>query len=393
MTRFWVLVATLPMLAAGLCFAQAVLPGDESKPASSNVPGQQYPQIDSELHGTFRVTAREAQKVVVNIGSYGNLDLEKGSNGVWSATTTKSLVPGFHYYSIVIDGMTTADPASESFFGMGRMGSGIEVPSKGEYFYDPQDVPHGEVRSKWYYSKITGHWRRCFVYTPPDYDTNPTAKYPVLYLEPGFGEDERGWAIQGRVNFIMDNLIPAGKAKPMLVVMDNQFSALKPGEAPLTFGGRRGGAGGRPDFGNYGATFTEVMLTELIPMVESNYRALSGRENRAMAGLSMGGMQTFLTTLKHLDQFAYIGGFSPGLPQAEIDKIYQDVDGFNQRVDLLWIGTGTVERDSNPNILRLHEALAKAGIKHVYFESPGTAHEWLTWRRDLNDFAPRLFKN
>jgi enterochelin esterase family protein len=175
--------------------------------------------------------------------------------------------------------------------------------------------------------------------------------------------------------------------------MDNQFSALKPGEKPLSFGGRRGGAGPRPDFGNYGATFTEVMLTELIPMVESNYRALSGRENRAMAGLSMGGMQTFLTTLKHLDQFAYIGGFSPGLPQAEIDKIYQDVDGFNQQVKLLWIGTGTVERAGNPNILRLHEALTKAGIKHIYYESPGTAHEWLTWRRDLNDFAPRLFNN
>jgi enterochelin esterase-like enzyme len=179
----------------------------------------------------------------------------------------------------------------------------------------------------------------------------------------------------------------------MLVVMDNQFSALKPGEAPLSFGGRRPGGGGRPDFGTYGATFTEVMFAELIPMVESSYRALSGRENRAMAGLSMGGMQTFLTTLPHLDQFAYIGGFSPGLPQVEIDKIYKDPEGFNKQVKLLWIGTGTVERDSNPNILRLHEALDKAGIKHVYYESPGTAHEWLTWRRSLNEFAPRLFQN
>jgi enterochelin esterase-like enzyme len=391
MKRSLILAAALPVLVCQMVFAQAGLSGDAPKSASSNVPGQQYPQIDSELHGTFRVSASNAQNVVVKIASYGNLDLVKDSNGVWSATTTKPMVPGFHYYSIVIDGMTTADPASESFFGMGRMASGIEVPSKGEDFYDPKDVPHGEVRSTWYYSKITGHWRRCFVYTPPEYD-NSTTRYPVLYLQPGFGEDERGWATQGRVNFILDNLISSGKAKPMLVVMDNQFSALKPGEAPFSFGGRRGG-GPRPDMGNYGATFTEVMLTELIPWIESKYKALSGRENRAMAGLSMGGMQTFLTTLSHLDQFAYIGGFSPGLPQAQIDKIYKDPDGFNQQMKLLWIGTGTVERDSNPNILRLHEALDKAGIKHIYFESAGTAHEWLTWRRDLNDFAPRLFNN
>ncbi len=262
-----IFAATLSMLAGGLILAQPGSSADAPKPASSNVPGQQYPQIDTELHGTFRVSASNAQSVVVKLASYGNLDLAKDSNGLWSGTTSKPMAPGFHYYSVVIDGMTTADPASESFFGMGRMASGIEVPSKGEDFYEPRDVPHGEVRSIWYYSKITGHWRRCFVYTPPDYDSNTTARYPVLYLQPGFGEDERGWETQGRAGLRPgQNLIETGKAKPMLAVMDNQFTALKPGEAPLILGGRRGGAGPRPDLGHYGATFTEVMLTELIPM-------------------------------------------------------------------------------------------------------------------------------
>ncbi len=214
----------------------------------------------------------------------------------------------------------------------------------------------------------------------------------MLYLHHGWGEDEWAWVVQGRMDAIMDNLIAAKKAKPMIVVMENHLTALKPGEEPLRLGRRAPGAP-RPNFDNYGATYTEMMLTDLIPMVEANYRTLTGRENRAMAGLSMGGMQTFQTTLQNLDKFAYIGGFSPGLPQATIDKyIFANPAEFNSKVKLLWIGTGTVERDNNPNILRLHEALEKAGIKHVYYESPGTAHEWLTWRRDLYEFVPLLFK-
>jgi enterochelin esterase family protein len=300
------------------------------------------------------------------------------------------------------------DSASETFFGSSRESSGIEIPEVGVDYYNAKDVPHGELRSRWYFSKVTNKWRRCYIYTPPGYDTNVKAKYPVLYLMHGWGEDEEGWGIQGRANFIMDNLIAAKKAKPMLIVIDT-LTALKPGEAPFQMPGRRAAApaeagaarggqaaapaargGGFP--ADYGATFTEMMIADLIPMVERTYRVLPGRENRAMAGLSMGGMQTFQTTLPNLDKFAYIGGFSPGLPEARIAKIYDDSAGFNKQVKLLWIGTGTVERDSNPNILRLHEALTKAGIKHVYYESPGTAHEWLTWRRDLNEFAPLLFR-
>jgi enterochelin esterase-like enzyme len=374
-------------LGSNWCFAQEK---DDSTRATSNVAGAEYPRIYPDLRIKFRINAPEAKQAQIQIVSK-KYDMMRGADGYWTVTTEPQ-VPGFHYYSLIIDGVTVADPASDSFFGMGRMASGIEIPSKGEDFYDPKDVPHGEIRSTWYFSKVTGKWRQCFVYTPPGYDTKQSAKYPVLYLQPGFGEDQRGWVIQGKVNFILDNLIAAGKAKPMLAVMDNQFSALKPGEAPLALGGPRTPGVAR-NFGSYGATFTEVLFTDLIPMIESKYRALSGRDNRAMAGLSMGGMQTFLTTLPHLDKFAYIGGFSPGLPQAAIDEIYKDPAAFNKKVKLLWIGTGTVERDGNPNILRLHEALDKAGIKNTYYESPGTAHEWLTWRRDLNEFAPKLFRN
>jgi enterochelin esterase family protein len=346
--------------------------------------------MHTDLRVTFRLKAPEAHKVQVRLGK--TYDMERDTEGTWSVTLPPQVV-GFHYYYLIVDGVQVNDPASESFFGVGRQSSGIEIPEQGVDFYSVKDVPHGQVRTQRYFSKVTGQWRRCFVYTPPGYDANPKERYPVVYLMPGFGEDERGWFNQGRVDLILDNLIAAKKAKPMLVVTDNQFSALKPGEAPLVFGGRGPRVAGRPpDFGNYGATFTEVMFSDLIPMIESTYRALSGRESRAMAGLSMGGMQTFLTTLPHLDKFAYVGGFSPGLPQAQIETIYKDPAAFNKQVKLLWIGTGTVERESNPNILRLHEALEKAGVKHEYFESPGTAHEWLTWRRHFHDFAPRLFR-
>jgi enterochelin esterase family protein len=374
-------ILLLSTLICGLCWGQAA---DDSKPASTNIMGQEYPRIHADNRVTFRLQAPDAQKVQAHLGNT-NYDMEKGADGTWSVTVPP-LVVGFHYYYLIVDGVQVNDPASETFYGVSRESSGIEIPEQGVDYYSVKEVPHGEVRSVRYFSKVTGKWRQCFVYTPPDFDANPKAKYPVLYLMPGYGEDERGWFNQGRADLILDNLIAAKKARPMIAVTDNQFTALKPGEAPLVLGGRG------PNIGTYGATFTEVMFTDLIPMIESRFRASPSREDRAMAGLSMGGMQTFLTTLPHLDKFAYIGGFSPGLPQAQIDEIYKAPAAFNRQVKVLFIATGTVERDSNPNILRLHEALDKAGVKHVYFESPGTAHEWLTWRRDLNDFAPRLFR-
>jgi len=379
--------------------------GSDAKSASSNVPGQPYPKIDSERRAEFRMRAPNAEKVQVDVGGH-KYDMAKDGQGTWSVVTPP-LVVGFHYYSIIVDGVAVADPASEVFFGMSKMASGIEVPSPGEGFFDAKNVPHGEVREHWYYSKTKSTWRRCFVYTPPDYASNPTARYPVLYLQHGYGEDARGWSTQGRANFILDNLIAAGKATPMIIVMDD-------GGIASGLGGGRGrgarGPGGPPPatgtnaspraggFGAGGMTemlgaFTPVLLDDVIPMIDSTYRTLSDRGHRAMAGLSMGGGQTFMITLNHLDKFAYIGGFSPAVPQADFDRISTDPEGFNKQVKLLWLGTGTVEREGNPNILRLHEALDKAGIKNVYYESPGTAHEWLTWRRDLCQFAPLLFQN
>jgi enterochelin esterase family protein len=363
----------------------------------------------------FQLLAPDARKVQVRLGQ--TYDMVRGADGIWSVTIPPQAV-GFHYYYLVVDGVQVSDPAAETFFGVGRESGGIEIPEVGVDYYNPKDVPHGDVRETWYLSKVTGAWRRCFVYTPPGYDTNVKERYPVLYLLHGAGEDERGWVIQGRANFILDNLIAAKKAKPMLLVIDS-MSARKPGEPEppaRSGGGRRGdggavmgapaqpgaargdqaaapaGRGGGGSNSNAGTTFTEMMFTDLIPMIESRYRALPGRENRAMAGLSRGGGQTFNTTIPNLDKFAYIGGFSPALPQDQIAKISEDPAAFNKKVKVLFLGTGTVERDGNPNILRLHEALTKAGVQHVYYESPGTAHEWLTWRRDLNEFAPLLFR-
>jgi enterochelin esterase-like enzyme len=313
-----------------------------------------------------------------------------------------------------VDGVTMADPATRTFFGSGWANSGIEIPEAADVaYYLPQDVPHGQVSQRWYYSKVTDKWRGCYVYTPPDYEGGQ-ARYPVLYLQHGWGEDETGWHVQGHVDLILDNLIAAKKASPMIVVMDN-LNAVKPGEDGSIFSARwlrpqpkpatSTGEGGRPaapagarrGLASFtGATFTEMMLTDLIPMIEKTYRVLAGRENRAMAGLSMGGMQTFLTTLANLDKFAYIGGFSGSTgirggfdPKTSNGGVFADADAFNKQVKLLFLGIGSLE---GPGAKSFSEQLTQAGIRNVFFESPGTAHEWLTWRRCLNDFAPRLFR-
>jgi enterochelin esterase-like enzyme len=369
---------------------------DSCIPASTNVIAAEYPCIYSDRRVALRIKAGDAEHVQAVIGGGGaqtpKMDMIKGADGFWTLTTPP-IVEGFHYYSIFVNGTEMPDPGSGTFFGSMRESSGIEIPSpvSGDSFYEIGDVPHGEVRSVLYFSKVVGKWRRCFVYTPPGYDLQTKTKYPVLYILPGFGEDETGWFTQGRGNIILDNLIAAKKSVPMIVVTDDQFTALKPGEAPLVLGGRRPAGSARPDFGNYGRTFTEVMFSDLIPSIESRFRVLADRENRAIAGLSMGGMQTFISALPHLDKFAYIGGFSPGVSPTTFEPAKKDPAAFNAQVKLLWLGTGTVEKAGNPNIFVLHQELDKAGVKNVYFESQGTAHEWLTWRRDLYEFAPRLF--
>ena len=280
------------LLACGLVSAQDTA---NSQPASSNVTGAQYPRVDDNGRASFQFKAPDAHTIKVDVGG-AKYDMVKGGDGFWTATSAP-LVPGFHYYSIIVDGLSVTDPSSETYFGVGKEYSGIEVPEKGVDFYAPKDVPHGDIREHWYYSKITGAWRHCFVYAPPAYDNSTKTRYPVLYLQHGSGEDERGWTLQGHVNFILDNLIAAGKAKPMLIVMDRGYAAkagepVKPTYPPTLFTGN---------------VFEDVFVDELIPIIDSTYRTIPNREHRAMAGLSMGGMQTFQITLKHLDLFDYIG--------------------------------------------------------------------------------------
>jgi enterochelin esterase family protein len=360
---------------------------DNAVPASTNVSGAQYPKITSDNRIIFQIKAPEAQKVQVDLMK--KYDMVKNSEGVWEATTDP-IIEGFHYYSILIDGVAVCDPASQTFYGMGRMASGIEIPEKGVDNYLAKDVPHGQIRQVHYYSNITKAWRRAFVYTPAGYDTKLSERYPVLYLQHGAGEDETGWSNQGRVDFILDNLIAEGKAKPMLVVMDRGY-AVDP-DAPKPEPGVKG------MFQN--SALSNVFIKEIIPTIDKEFRTIPDRDHRTMAGLSMGGFQTFQITLTNLDKFAYIGGFSgAGFMQPGTDLktmyngVWADVNAFNKKVKVMYLSIGTAEPERMyQTVNNFHKELEKAGIKHTYYESPGTSHEWLTWRRSLNQFAGLLFK-
>jgi enterochelin esterase family protein len=396
---------------------------DSCVPSRLNVAEARYPCIHPDNRVTFRVAAPDAQNVRVNIG--GGFDLAKGPDNIWEVTTTP-LVIGFHYYTLRIDGATVADPATMTYFGSGWQNSALEIPDPDGGYYAHRDVPHGRVSQQWYQSKVTGKWRRAYVYTPPDYETNRNARYPVLYLLHGWGEDETGWHRQGHVDLILDNLIAEKKAVPMIVVMDN-LNAAKPGESAAIFGARglvpppgaapapppgaRAGGPGRggpppagPGRGGRGGslarpTYTEMMFTDLVPAIERLYRVRNGRENRAMAGLSMGGAQTFGTVLPNLDKFAYVGGFSGNCAgfgggaaidvNTVCDGAFADAAAFNRRMKLLFVSIGSTE---GPGTKNLSDALTKAGVRNVYYESPGTGHVWLTWRRSFREFAPLLFK-
>jgi enterochelin esterase-like enzyme len=425
----------LTLLTSGICIAQ---PPADCKPSELNIPGAPYPCIFPDHRAMFRIDAPEAQKVSVRVGNPA-VDMTKGKDGLWYGTTAAPLVEGFHYYMVRIDGANVSDPSTNTYFGGGLWSSAIEIPAHDADFYSHKQVPHGLVRDEWYYSTVTQKWRRAMIYTPPGYDTSTRTKYPVLYLLHGWGENELGWTFQGHVDQIMDNLLAEGKTKPFIIVMDN-LNACKPDENCAIYnargtltqavpqanagapgapgvpgagfgGGQRpaGAAGARPAGGPpaggarrggpmIGPTFSEMMFTDLIPFVEKNYRVAPGKDNRAMAGLSMGGMQTFTTGLQNLDKFAYLGGLSGNCggfgggtfdPKTSCSGAFADPAKFNKQVKVLFLSTGSVE---GPNVKNFSETLEKDGIHNVYFESPGTAHEWLSWRRAFADFAPRLFR-
>lgn len=356
----------------------------EGVPSIFNVPAKEYPCVDAEGRATFQVVAPQANEVLVDICSK-KYPMTRDEKGVWMVTTDP-LVVGFHYYFIIIDGVSVADPSSDSFFGCGVMASGIEIPEAPEvaaYYTFNKNIPHGQVRECQYWSEKEQSMRRCFVYTPAEYEKGKK-KYPVLYLQHGMGEDERGWHQQGMMANILDNQIASGKCEPMLVVMDY-------GNCGYSFGAKKGES--RDEFG---ASFTPILLEEIIPYIESNFRVKADRENRAMAGLSWGGHQTFETALRNTDKFAWIGAFSGAIflaPNADFSKLYDgafaDPEKFNKEVHLLFLGMGTEEGFGAD---RLSQSLNGVGINTVYYSSPGTAHEWLTWRRCLNEFIPYLFK-
>ncbi|WP_121357427.1 alpha/beta hydrolase-fold protein [Flavisolibacter nicotianae] len=349
-------------------------------PASTNVRSAKYPQILPDNRVVFRIKAPDAQRMQIDLAK--KYDMVKDTGGYWVATTD-SVSEGFHYYSLLIDGVPVADPASESFYGMSRMASGIEIPFAGGSYYAVKDVPHGDVRIKRYYSWVTNSWRRFFIYTPPGYDVNGSEKYPVLYILHGGGEDERGWAEQGRTDLILDNLIANGKAKPMLVVMMD---------------GNLGG-GGLAGFGEPALRmFENELKNSVMPFVEKNFRAETDAKNRALAGLSMGGLQTLYAGIKNTTLFSYLGVFSsgwfanqPALSNPQYEFMKNNASAINSNLKSFWIAMGGKEDIAYNNCKIMLQKFDDMGIKYTYSEYPG-GHSWPVWRNNLYNFAQVLFK-
>lgn len=369
------LFVLISLCCAPLLTAQEQAPKDDWKSASSNQPDKEYPKVNSERRVMFRIEAPEAKSVGVSFRD--TAPFTKGKDGAWYGTTPP-LDEGFHYYTIKIDGGEVPDPGSRTFFGATRWGSAVEVPAHDEDFYALKQVPHGQLREVYFHSASTDSERRAFVYTPPGYDQNSDQRYPVLYLQHGWGENEYGWGQQGCTAEIMDNLIAAGQAKPFLIVMTYGMTNVRWGHFQ--------------DF--HIEPFETVLVKELIPYIDAHFRTLADQPHRAMAGLSMGGLETKTITLRHLDTFSAIGLFSGGsIGPADIT----DMNAFKAKNKLVFVGYGSREveggktrRGDDPKAQTA--ALEAAGINAHYYVSPNTAHEWLSWRRDLHEFAPLLFK-
>ena len=382
---------------------------EDFKPASSNQDNKQYPMVNSERMVRAQISAPDAKEVGLDIGGKIYL-MTKYENGVWTGTSAPQ-DEGFHYYQLNIDGASVPDPGSLYYYGASRWGSGIEIPSADQDFWQVKNVPQGSMSEVFYYSTYTEKMRRCHVYLPAEYFTNPTKKFPVLYLQHGMGENEYGWAEQGHTAQILDNLIAEKKAVPCIIVMDNGLNANRPGEqggfggprpqrpqgaqgagprgqrpqgAPGQAGPRRGGFGG---FGGFSEGFKNVLFNDIIPMVEKNYRVIADPQHRAYAGLSMGGMQAREITLANPEKFAYVGSFSSG--SWSVDQV-KESNGFTKNVKLLFMSGGGKENMGCVDAAKkIHDEL---GMNAVGYESPGTAHEWHTWRRSLYQFAQLIFK-
>ncbi|MGD9162681.1 MAG: alpha/beta hydrolase-fold protein [Desulfobacteraceae bacterium] len=367
-----------------ICMAQTsqTSPVNDWKPSTLNQPGQEYPQVNSQGFARFRIEAPDAKSVSVSLGlgGRGGTTLTKNEDGVWVGTTEGPLDEGFHYYHISVDGGTFNDPGTLNFYGSIRWESGIEIPAHDRDFYELKDVPHGLVQQVLFPSKSTNTSRRAFVYTPPGYNKDTTKRYPVLYLQHGWGEDETAWSVQGHANLIMDNLIAENKIRPFIIVMTYGMTN------EVKFGGL---SSFKID------PFQTVLMDELIPYIDANFRTLSDQPHRAMAGLSMGGIETRLITLANLDKFSHIGLFSGGsISMDDVNK----TPGFKKKVKLVFVSYGSRELGrkmggfgGDPKASA--EDLQKAGINSIFYVSQNTAHEFLSWRRSLREFAPLLFRD
>ncbi|UZD22865.1 alpha/beta hydrolase-fold protein [Algoriphagus halophytocola] len=372
MNKHSLILIFLWVCSSSLCFSQSSSSEikEDFKPSTKNQPGKEYPQVNSQGYARFRVEAPQAQSVNVSLGlgGRGGTDLTKNADGVWTGTTAGPMDEGFHYYHLTIDGGVFNDPGAKNYYGSTRWESGIEIPAHDQDFYALKAVPHGNVQQILFPSPSTGTSRRAFVYTPPGYSQETSKRYPVLYLQHGWGEDETAWSNQGHANLIMDNLIAAGKVEPFLIVMTYGMTN------EVKFGGLR-------DFKI--EPFQTVLVDELIPYVDANFRTLADREHRAMGGLSMGGMETHSITLNKPEVFSRYALLSGGIYTADELKD-------SEKPALIFISAGSKE---NPDRVRSAvTALQDAGYHAVSYVSEGTAHEFQTWRRSLHELAPILFQ-
>ena len=379
---------------------------EDFKPATTNQPNHQYPMVNSQRMVRAQVKATDAKSVKLDIGGV-KYDMVNDGTGVWTGDSAPQ-DEGFHYYQLEIDGASVPDPGSLYYYGASRWGSGIDIPAADEDFYTLKNVPQGEVSEVYYYSSVTGSMRHCYIYTPAEYKKNTDKKYPVLYLQHGGGEDEHGWPQQGRTGIIMDNLIAAGKAVPFIIVMDNGSDTYGPNnprperpaagaprpQAPAQGQRPQAGRGGNPFAGmNFAGAFQDILEKDLIPMVEANYRVYTDGAHRAMAGLSMGGMQTHSIALANPTLFSWIGIFSGGVfSKEEVDA----TPGFRENNKLIFISFGSRELENRiggaADPRPITEELGKSGMNTAFYVSPDTAHEWQSWRRALYNFAQKLFK-
>ena len=371
------LLVLTSLLCAQALLAQSAAPIDDWKSASTNQPGKEYPKVNSERRVKFRIEAPGATSVGVSFKDSG--DFTKSEDGAWYGTTLP-LDEGFHFYTIKINGAEVPDPNSRMYFDAMRWGSAIELPAHDQDFYALKNVPHGQLREITFHSESTASERRAFVYTPPGYDQHPDQRYPVLYLQHGWGENEYCWGEQGQAPVIMDNLIAAGKTRPFLIVMTygmtNEVRYGHMNEFRIE-------------------PFETVLVKELIPQIDAQFRTLADPPHRAMAGLSMGGMETKTITLRNLDTFSHIGLFSGG---AISPDDLTDLAAFKAKNKLVFVSFGSRELGSDrprwgPDPKVATDALAATGVTTHFYISPDTAHEWQSWRRSLREFAPLLFKD